>query len=81
MNLGCLVTLAANPADVYLLVLDNGLYEVTGGQPHAGAGTYRFRRRWPAARAFGGPTPSTPWTPGGAGRRRRCPGRGRWWCG
>src|SRR5262245_66536210 len=30
MNLGSLVTLAQNPATVYLLVLDNGLYEVTG---------------------------------------------------
>src|SRR3954453_1067063 len=39
MNLGCLVTLASNPADVYLIVLDNGLYEVTGGQAVAGAGT------------------------------------------
>jgi thiamine pyrophosphate-dependent acetolactate synthase large subunit-like protein len=38
MNLGCLVTLAHNPADVFLLVMDNGLYEVTGGQAHAGAG-------------------------------------------
>ena len=38
MNLGCLVTLAQNPADVYLLVIDNGLYEVTGGQVHAGTG-------------------------------------------
>jgi thiamine pyrophosphate-dependent acetolactate synthase large subunit-like protein len=38
MNLGCLVTLASHPADVYLLVMDNGLYEVTGGQPVAGAG-------------------------------------------
>jgi sulfopyruvate decarboxylase subunit beta len=38
MNLGCLVTLANNPADVYLLVMDNGLYEVTGGQAHAGTG-------------------------------------------
>jgi thiamine pyrophosphate-dependent acetolactate synthase large subunit-like protein len=38
MNLGCLVTLADNPADVYLLVMDNALYEVTGGQAHAGAG-------------------------------------------
>jgi thiamine pyrophosphate-dependent acetolactate synthase large subunit-like protein len=37
MNLGSLVTLARNPADLYLLVMDNGLYEVTGGQPHAGA--------------------------------------------
>jgi thiamine pyrophosphate-dependent acetolactate synthase large subunit-like protein len=38
MNLGCLVTLASHPADVYLLVMDNGLYEVTGGQAVAGAG-------------------------------------------
>src|SRR6185503_20428101 len=29
MNLGSLVTLAGNPADVFLVVLDNGLYEVT----------------------------------------------------
>jgi thiamine pyrophosphate-dependent acetolactate synthase large subunit-like protein len=42
MNLGCLVTLAQNPADVYLLVLDNGLYEVTGGQPTAGSGRTDF---------------------------------------
>ncbi|MGL4555841.1 MAG: thiamine pyrophosphate-dependent enzyme [Gemmataceae bacterium] len=38
MNLGCLVTLAQTPADVTLVILDNGLYEVTGGQPPAGAG-------------------------------------------
>jgi thiamine pyrophosphate-dependent acetolactate synthase large subunit-like protein len=38
MSLGSLVTLADNPADVYLLVLDNGQYEVTGGQRHAGGG-------------------------------------------
>jgi sulfopyruvate decarboxylase subunit beta len=38
MSLGCLVTLAAHPADVYLVILDNALYEVTGGQPTAGAG-------------------------------------------
>jgi thiamine pyrophosphate-dependent acetolactate synthase large subunit-like protein len=42
MNLGCLVTLANNPADVYMLVMDNGLYEVTGGQRHAGAGHTDF---------------------------------------
>lgn len=38
MNLGCLVTLAAHPAAVYLVILDNALYEVTGGQPVVGAG-------------------------------------------
>jgi sulfopyruvate decarboxylase subunit beta len=38
MNLGCLVTLANHPANVYLLVIDNGLYEVTGGQATAGTG-------------------------------------------
>jgi thiamine pyrophosphate-dependent acetolactate synthase large subunit-like protein len=42
MNLGCLVTLAEQPADLYLLVLDNGLYEVTGGQKTAGAGRTDF---------------------------------------
>jgi thiamine pyrophosphate-dependent acetolactate synthase large subunit-like protein len=38
MNLGSLVTLAQQPANLYLLILDNALYEVTGGQPTAGAG-------------------------------------------
>jgi sulfopyruvate decarboxylase subunit beta len=38
MNLGSLVTLASHPADVFLVVMDNALYEVTGGQPPAGAG-------------------------------------------
>jgi thiamine pyrophosphate-dependent acetolactate synthase large subunit-like protein len=38
MNLGCLVTIAAHPADLYLIVVDNGVYEVTGGQSHAGTG-------------------------------------------
>jgi thiamine pyrophosphate-dependent acetolactate synthase large subunit-like protein len=42
MNLGCLVTLAEQPADVYVLILDNGLYEVTGGQPTAGSGRVDF---------------------------------------
>ncbi|HEV2949645.1 MAG TPA: thiamine pyrophosphate-dependent enzyme [Gemmataceae bacterium] len=42
MNLGCLVTLAHHPANVYLLIIDNSLYEVTGGQPTAGAGHADF---------------------------------------
>lgn len=42
MNLGSLVTLANQPADVYVLILDNALYEVTGGQPTAGAGKTDF---------------------------------------
>jgi sulfopyruvate decarboxylase subunit beta len=42
MNLGSLATLANHPADVYLLVIDNGIYEVTGGQPTAGAGHVDF---------------------------------------
>lgn len=42
MNLGSLVTLAANPALVYLLILENALYEVTGGQTMAGAGRTDF---------------------------------------
>ena len=42
MNLGSLVTLASQPALVYLLILDNGIYEVTGGQVHPGAGHADF---------------------------------------
>jgi thiamine pyrophosphate-dependent acetolactate synthase large subunit-like protein len=42
MSLGSLVTLANHPANVYLLIIDNGLYEVTGGQPTAGAGHTDF---------------------------------------
>lgn len=38
MSLGNLVTIAQYPANLYVVVLDNGIYEVTGGQPHAGAG-------------------------------------------
>jgi sulfopyruvate decarboxylase subunit beta len=42
MNLGSLVTLANQPANVFLIIMDNGLYEVTGGQPTAGAGQTDF---------------------------------------
>src|SRR5262249_36244652 len=42
MNLGCLVTLANCPADLFLLVIDNGVYEVTGGQPITGGGRTDF---------------------------------------
>jgi len=42
MNLGSLVTLANHPAPLYLLIMDNGIYEVTGGQPTAGAGHTDF---------------------------------------
>jgi thiamine pyrophosphate-dependent acetolactate synthase large subunit-like protein len=38
MNLGCLVTIAQHTADLWLILLDNSQYEVTGGQPVAGAG-------------------------------------------
>jgi sulfopyruvate decarboxylase subunit beta len=42
MNLGALITIANQPANLYLLIMDNGLYEVTGGQAHAGAGHTDF---------------------------------------
>jgi thiamine pyrophosphate-dependent acetolactate synthase large subunit-like protein len=42
MNLGSLATLAQQTAPLYLLVMDNELYEVTGGQPTAGAGRADF---------------------------------------
>lgn len=42
MNLGCLVTLANHTANLFLIIIDNELYEVTGGQPTAGAGHTDF---------------------------------------
>jgi thiamine pyrophosphate-dependent acetolactate synthase large subunit-like protein len=42
MNLGSLVTLASYPAKLYLVIIDNGLYEVTGGQPRVGSGAVDF---------------------------------------
>ena len=42
MSLGSLVTMANHPANLYLLILDNALYEVTGGQPTAGTGHVDF---------------------------------------
>jgi thiamine pyrophosphate-dependent acetolactate synthase large subunit-like protein len=42
MNLGSLVTLANQSVNLYLVILDNALYEVTGGQPTAGAGRTDF---------------------------------------
>ncbi len=42
MNLGCLVTLTAQaPANFTLIIIDNGVYEVTGGQATIGAATKR----------------------------------------
>jgi sulfopyruvate decarboxylase subunit beta len=42
MSLGNLVTLANHPANIHVLIFDNGHYEVTGGQMHAGAGHTDF---------------------------------------
>ena len=42
MSLGNLVTLAHHPANVHVIILDNGHYEVTGGQTHAGTGHVDF---------------------------------------
>jgi thiamine pyrophosphate-dependent acetolactate synthase large subunit-like protein len=42
MNLGCLVTAAQHRVPLSIVLIDNGLYEVTGGQPVAGAGRTDF---------------------------------------
>lgn len=42
MNLGCLVTAAQFPVPLYVLLIDNGLYEVTGGQSVPGNGHLDF---------------------------------------
>src|SRR5947209_13945447 len=49
MSLGSLVTLANHPANLYLLIVDNGHYEVTGGQPTAGTGHTDFAQMARAA--------------------------------
>jgi len=42
MNLGCLITAAQFTVPLSILLIDNGLYEVTGGQPVANAGRTDF---------------------------------------
>ena len=42
MNLGCLVTAAQFPVPLHILLIDNALYEVTGGQPVPNAGRTDF---------------------------------------
>ena len=42
MNLGCLVTVSQFAVPLYILLIDNGLYEVTGGQAVANAGRTNF---------------------------------------
>lgn len=42
MNLGSLVTVANHPAPLHVILLDNGLYEITGGQVVAGSGRTDF---------------------------------------
>jgi sulfopyruvate decarboxylase subunit beta len=42
MNLGCLVTVAQFKVPLRILLIDNGLYEVTGGQPVANASRTDF---------------------------------------
>jgi thiamine pyrophosphate-dependent acetolactate synthase large subunit-like protein len=42
MNLGCLITAAQFTVPLRILLIDNGLYEVTGGQPVANVGRTDF---------------------------------------
>jgi thiamine pyrophosphate-dependent acetolactate synthase large subunit-like protein len=42
MNLGSLVTVAQFPVNLRVVLIDNGLYEVTGGQEVAGSGRVDF---------------------------------------
>jgi len=42
MNLGCLVTATQFPLPLTVVLIDNGLYEVTGGQPVVNAGRTDF---------------------------------------
>jgi sulfopyruvate decarboxylase subunit beta len=42
MNLGCLITVANHPTNLTVLLIDNGLYEVTGGQDVVGARRIKY---------------------------------------
>jgi thiamine pyrophosphate-dependent acetolactate synthase large subunit-like protein len=43
MNLGSLATIGqCRPSNLTLVIIDNGIYEVTGGQPHAGTNTVDY---------------------------------------
>lgn len=42
MNLGSLVTVASHPAPLHVVLIDNGIYELTGGQLTAGSGRTDF---------------------------------------
>jgi len=42
MNLGCLITATQFAVPLTVVLIDNGLYEVTGGQPVANAGRTDF---------------------------------------
>jgi sulfopyruvate decarboxylase subunit beta len=42
MNLGSLITMANHGANLFLVEIDNGVYEVTGGQPVPGSGRTDF---------------------------------------
>ena len=42
MNLGCLVTVAQHAVPLFIILIDNGLYEVTGGQDVPNAGRTDF---------------------------------------
>ena len=58
MNLGSLVTIGDQaPTNLVLVVFDNGLYAVTGGQPTPGGGRVNFAQMaaaagWPLTRRF-----------------------------
>jgi Thiamine pyrophosphate enzyme, C-terminal TPP binding domain len=68
MQLGCLTTIAAlKPANLTIVIMDNGLYQITGGQatPAAGIADYVALARAPASPSPPGPPTrriSTAWS-------------------
>ena len=70
MSLGNLVTMAHHPANIHVLIFDNGIYEVTGGQPRRG--TMSISRPWHGRRASLGPIRSPTCRRGKRGPPRHC---------
>jgi thiamine pyrophosphate-dependent acetolactate synthase large subunit-like protein len=72
MNLGTLMTIGSNPTNLFLIVLDNGTYEVTGGRPTAGSGRVDYASIVRAAGIYRVSTPSIHITSGEGMHRTLC---------
>jgi TPP-dependent indolepyruvate ferredoxin oxidoreductase alpha subunit len=72
VNLNTFVTIGSNLANLFLIVLDNGICMVTGGQPMAGAVDAWTSPPWRELPVFMGSIPSINTVSGEAMQRTLC---------